>query len=192
MKVQSLIQEIQSCSLCRCDLPLEPRPIFQFSPAAKILIVGQAPGLRAHEAHRPFDDPSGDRLRHWLGVSHIEFYEPENFALLPVAFCYPGTTAGGDLPPSKLCAPKWRTRLLSELSQLKLTLLCGKYAIDCHLPSRRKETSDSRSQGLAILFSSDHANAASQRSQYGLAQDQSLVRSAGGTRNSHSSSNGFE
>lgn len=135
-----LVEEIKRCTLCKDELPLTPNPVFQFSRHARILVVGQAPGLRAHESNKPFNDPSGDRLRSWLGVTREQFYDPTIFALLPVAFCYPGSTKTGDLPPSKHCAPQWRTQLLSELREIRFTLLCGKFAMDCHLPATRKNS----------------------------------------------------
>ena len=96
--------------------------------------MGQAPGIRVHETGLPFNDPSGDRLRHWLGVTREEFYDPAKFALLPMAFCYPGSGRSGDLPPPPRCADTWRERLLLELKEIRFTLLCGRYAINWHLP----------------------------------------------------------
>lgn len=105
-----------------------------------MLIVGQAPGIRVHETGLPFNDPSGDRLRNWLGVTREEFYDARKFALLPMAFCYPGTGKTGDLPPPKRCADTWRNLLLSNLDDLRFTLLCGRYAINWHLPDTSKRT----------------------------------------------------
>ncbi|MFC3154774.1 uracil-DNA glycosylase family protein [Gilvimarinus japonicus] len=133
-----LMERIRRCTLCEQHLPLAPKPVLQAERNAKILIAAQAPGKLAHEAGRPFDDPSGDRLRRWLGVSHEQFYDPGLFALVPMGFCYPGTRAGGDLPPRPECAPTWREELLEYLSQIKLTLVIGQYAQTYHLPNSER------------------------------------------------------
>lgn len=132
-----LLADIQSCQVCAEHLPLGPRPVFQFHPAAKILIAAQAPGRKVHETGIPFNDASGDRLRSWLGVSREQFYDAQQFALLPMGFCFPGTGRSGDLPPRLECAPLWRKPLLSHLPQLQLTLVIGQYALAWHLPEQR-------------------------------------------------------
>lgn len=124
----TLLENVRACRLCEATLPLEPRPILQLHPDARILIAGQAPGLKAHEAGRPFDDASGERLRDWLGVSRDEFYDPRKIAILPMGFCYPGKGKSGDLPPRPECAPAWRDRLLAQLPRVSLTLVIGRYA----------------------------------------------------------------
>ena len=110
-----------------------PRPIVQVSPRAAILVVGQAPGRRVHESGIPFDDPSGDRLREWLGVDRDTFYDPRRIGILPMGFCYPGTGRSGDLPPRPECAPAWRESLLAALRHVKLTVVLGRYAQAWHL-----------------------------------------------------------
>ncbi len=129
-----LLEDVRACRLCEPHLPLGPNPILQIHPAARILIAGQAPGRRVHESSVPFDDPSGDRLRDWMGVSHDEFYDPTKIAILPMGFCYPGTGKSGDLPPRPECEPAWRARLLDSLESLELTLVIGQYAMKSHLP----------------------------------------------------------
>ncbi len=128
-----LLQEVKACNLCQLVLPLEPRPIFQLHPQASILIAGQAPGKKVHETGLPFNDPSGDRLREWLGVDRSTFYDARKIAILPMSFCYPGTGKAGDLPPRLQCAETWRAKLLAHLPNLKLTLMIGKYAHDYHI-----------------------------------------------------------
>lgn len=136
----SILQgEISACTLCT-DLPLGPRPIFQFSASAKILIVGQAPGRITHEKGIPFDDPSGERLRSWLSVGRNVFYDAEKMAIVPMGFCFPGTGQGGDLPPRSECASAWRTRILGALTEIELTLVIGRYAIDWHVPAYSRST----------------------------------------------------
>lgn len=129
----SLLAEVRACSLCAPDLPLGPRPVVQLGRGARILVAGQAPGSAVHHSGIPFDDPSGDRLRTWMGVTRDEFYDPDRVAILPMGFCYPGTGSSGDLPPRPECAPTWRRRLLAQLSRVELTLVMGRYALDWHL-----------------------------------------------------------
>ena len=121
-----LIGAIRACTICQ-DLPLGPKPIVQFGPGAKVLIVGQAPGRITHHKGIPFDDPSGNRLRSWLGVERDVFYNSRTFAIVPMGFCFPGTGKGGDLPPRAECAPAWRNRILGTLTSIELTLVCLLY-----------------------------------------------------------------
>ncbi|MEM1102461.1 MAG: uracil-DNA glycosylase family protein, partial [Pseudomonadota bacterium] len=105
-----------------------------FAPGASILVAGQAPGLRVHKSGKPFTDPSGDRLRAWMGVDEATFYDTRRLAIVPMAFCFPGYDAkGSDLPPPILCAKTWRARVLSVLGQVELTLLVGGAAQAWHL-----------------------------------------------------------
>lgn len=130
-----LLTQIRACSKCR-DLPLGPAPLLQADPRAKILIAGQAPGHKAHTSGVPFDDPSGDRLRDWLGIDRETFYDASRIAIVPMAFCYPGTGASGDVPPRPLCAESWRSQLLDKLLNIELTLVIGRYAMDWHMLGR--------------------------------------------------------
>lgn len=128
----SLLSEVSACTLCEVNLPHGPRPVLQLHPDAKILIAGQAPGRKVHESGVPFDDASGDRLRDWLGVSREVFYNPRQFAIVPMGFCFPGTGKSGDLPPRPECAETWRKRILAQLSNIEMTLVLGKYAQAYH------------------------------------------------------------
>ena len=134
-----LVNEIRSCTLCTEHLPLGPRPIIQVSSTAKILIVGQAPGSRVHETGIPFNDPSGDRLREWMGIDKEAFYDDKKIALVPMGFCFPGTAKSGDLPPRPECADTWRVKLLEQLPNIKLTIIVGQYAQAWHLDKANKE-----------------------------------------------------
>ena len=136
---EALVDRIRRCTVC-AGLPLGPRPILQLDPAARILIAGQAPGRRAHERCKAFDDPSGDRLRAWMGVDHDTFYDPERIAILPMGFCYPGTGRSGDLPPRPECAETWRDAALASLTNVRLTLVIGVYAQRWHLNASRGAT----------------------------------------------------
>ena len=120
--LSKLVKEIRSCTLCAKHLPLGPRPIIQVSSSAKILIVGQAPGSQVHETGIPFNDPSGDRLREWMGIDKEVFYDDKKIALVPMGFCFPGTGKSGDLPPRAECADTWRVKLLEQLPNIKLTM----------------------------------------------------------------------
>jgi len=133
----ALLKEVRSCRLCEAHLPLGPRPVLQVHPKAKILIAGQAPGRRVHESGVSFHDPSGDRLRQWLGVTPDVFYDAEKIALMAMGFCYPGTGKSGDLPPRPECAPAWREQLLGHLGNVKMTLVLGQYAQAYHFGKSR-------------------------------------------------------
>ena len=132
--LSELLAEVRACTLCAKHLPLGPRPVLQMSASARILIVGQAPGRRVHASGVPFSDPSGDRLRDWLGIDTAVFYDARRVALLPMGFCYPGTGKAGDLPPRPECAPAWRAPLLLRMRRVELTLVIGQYALAYHLP----------------------------------------------------------
>lgn len=140
MSFDALLREVRQCRLCQDALPLGPKPVFQASPKVRILIVGQAPGRLAHLAGRPFDDPSGERLRAWLGVGRETFYDASRIGLLPMGLCFPGTGKGGDLPPLPACAVTWRSALLAGMPDVALTVLLGRYAIDWHLPQARRQS----------------------------------------------------
>lgn len=132
-------EDVKGCTLCSPHLPSGPRPVFQIHPNAKILIAGQAPGRKVHATGIPFDDPSGDRLRDWMGINKETFYNAEQIAILPMGFCYPGTGKSGDLPPRKECADKWRNQLLGLMPNIQLTLVIGQYALDWHLKGQKKK-----------------------------------------------------
>ena len=140
MDFPQLVAEVRACTICQPHLPMGCRPIFQMSPDARILVVGQAPGRRVHETGIPFNDPSGERLRQWMGVDKNIFYDANKIALLPMGFCYPGSSSSGDLPPRPECAETWRKRMMEQLKNLELTLVLGQYARDWHVPEDRKKS----------------------------------------------------
>lgn len=139
--MDKLLQKIRACTLCH-DLPLGPNPIIQFNPTAKILVAGQAPGRITHHKNRPFDDPSGNRLRQWMGISRETFYDERKLAIIPMGFCYPGTSKSGDLPPRPLCAETWRQQLMDRLPHLELTLVIGRYAASWHIKPDNTQVND--------------------------------------------------
>ena len=131
----------RACVACGAELPLGPRPAFQLSVKARILIVGQAPGTKVHLSGRPFTDASGDRLREWLGVDAATFYDPARIAILPAGLCYPGRDPkGGDRPPVPACGPLWRPRLRPLLVGVRLTVLVGRYGQSLYLGTRAGRT----------------------------------------------------
>jgi uracil-DNA glycosylase len=132
-KFEDLLAEVRACQICAPHLPHGVRPVIQLHRNAPILIVGQAPGRRVHESGIPFQDPSGVRLRQWMGIDEETFYDPQRVAILPMGFCYPGTGSSGDYPPRPECAPAWRQPLLSHLKNIRLTLVLGQYAQAYHL-----------------------------------------------------------
>lgn len=129
----SLLQSIAACRICAEHLPWGPRPIVAASPAAKLLIAGQAPGARVHASGIPWDDPSGERLREWLGLDRSVFYDDRAVALVPMGFCYPGRGRSGDNPPRPECSREWHGRLLPRLTNVELTVVIGEYAQRYHL-----------------------------------------------------------
>lgn len=138
--LESLLAEIRACRICATGPPdglaHEPRPIVQVGSSARIVIIGQAPGRRVHESGVAWDDPSGVRLRAWLGLTTEQFYDPALVAIIPMGFCYPGSAKSGDLPPRRECAPTWHPRLLEQLSDDRLDIILGTYAQRRYLPER--------------------------------------------------------
>ena len=138
MPLDRLLAEIAACRACAGDLPHAPRPVVRVSAETRILIAGQAPGRRVHESGLPFDDPSGDRLRGWLGVDRATFYDHPAFGVAAMAFCFPGTNPkGGDYPPPARCASLWRPKLMAALPEVELILTVGGYAQRWHTPAAR-------------------------------------------------------
>ena len=144
--LDAIVAEIRACRLCRdhpagAPLPHEPRPVLRVSATARIGVFSQAPGTRVHASGKPFTDPSGVRLRAWMGVTDDEFYDATRIAIVPMGFCFPGLDAkGGDLPPRRECAPLWRARLMAALPQLELILLVGQYAQRWHLGAEARSS----------------------------------------------------
>jgi uracil-DNA glycosylase len=134
-----LLKEIRRCDTCAAHLPHGVRPVVQAGSEARLLIIGQAPGRRVHETGIPWNDPSGDRLREWLGITKDMFYDERHVTIMPAGFCFPGMGRSGDLPPRRECAPLWHPRLLAALPQVRLTLLIGRYAQDLYLSENHKD-----------------------------------------------------
>lgn len=139
---KSLVASVRDCSLCADELPHGPRPVLQVHPEARILVAGQAPGSKVHASGVPFDDPSGERLRDWMGIDREMFYDATRIALLPMGFCYPGKGKSGDLPPIPRCADTWRQTLLDRMPKITLTLVIGQYAQAWHLSQRSKSLTE--------------------------------------------------
>lgn len=139
----NIFTRLSGCDLCRdafarTETHHEPRPVVQGRSTARILIAGQAPGMRVYQSGMPFDDASGDRLRDWMGISRDVFYDADLIAIVPMAFCFPGyDKKGADLPPPPICARTWRKRVLSEFTKIEVTLLVGAHAQKWHLNDTR-------------------------------------------------------
>lgn len=157
MSLEAVLADIAACRACAPELPHEPRPVVRVSPQTRLLICGQAPGRRVHESGLPFTDPSGDRLRGWMGLDYETFYGRPEIGVAAMAFCFPGTNPkGGDFPPPPRCAQLWRPQLLQQLPQVELTLLVGGYAQEWALGGRMQANMTQtvrawRNYGPAIL-----------------------------------------
>lgn len=135
-----LLREVRACQICAPHLPNEPRPVLVARKTARLLIIGQAPGRKVHATGIPWNDPSGNRLRDWLGLDRSTFYSHPAIAIIPMGFCYPGTGSSGDLPPRKECAEHWHQRLLQQLPKLQSILLVGQYAQRYYLDVKKGQT----------------------------------------------------
>ena len=146
MNSAPLKHQIAACTLCATRFAAtksahQPRPVVWFQPGARILIAGQAPGLRVHESGKPFTDPSGDRLRVWLGLNEEEFYDQSRVAIVPMAFCFPGYDAkNADLPPPPICGETWHDRVMEALCRVRLRIIVGGHAHRYHLKTRKGVT----------------------------------------------------
>lgn len=156
--VRNLVREIRACRICAEALPHPPRPVVRLHPGARVLIVGQAPGVRVHAVGVPFCDASGDRLRDWMGVDEETFYDMRKIAVAPAGFCFPGLTPkGADKPPRPECAPQWRARIMAVLPQVRLTLAVGAYGQRAHLGADKvrktlaETVADWRSYGPGVI-----------------------------------------
>jgi uracil-DNA glycosylase len=139
--LDSLLAEVRACRACQAELPLGPRPVLRASATARIVIAGQAPGTAVHESGIPWNDPSGERLRDWLALDRVTFYDQRRVAIIPQGFCYPGRLPrGGDRPPRPECAALWHQRLFAHLPAVELTLLVGRYAQAYHLGAEARAT----------------------------------------------------
>jgi uracil-DNA glycosylase len=151
VSIARVLTEVGKCTVCAAHFPHRPRPVLQAGAAARIVIIGQAPGSKVHESGVPWQDQSGDRLRDWTGLDETTFYDPSRIALVPMGFCYPGAANGADLPPRPECAPLWHARLLPLLSKVTLTLLVGMHAQAYYLRDADKATMTERVRGFAAF-----------------------------------------
>lgn len=142
IQLVDVINDARNCQLCARHFPHSPRPVVRAAEGARLLIIGQAPGARVHASGIPWDDPSGERLRDWLGVSREVFYDENQVAIVPMGFCYPGKGRSGDLPPRPECAPRWHAELLACLPEIRLTLLIGRYAQQYYLADKNMSLTD--------------------------------------------------
>lgn len=138
--MQELLYSIRDCRVCEDHLPLGPNPIIEATKKSKIVLISQAPGRVVHNSRKAWYDQSGKKLREWLDVDEETFYNPDNFAILPMGFCYPGKAKSGDLPPRKECAPLWHEAVWRELKNVELKILIGSYAGNYYLNDNRNLT----------------------------------------------------
>lgn len=144
--LENLADQVRACRICvekpeRNPLPHAPRPVLQVSVTARLCVCGQAPGTRVHQSGQPFTDPSGERLRAWMGIGEEVFYDPARLAIVPMGFCFPGLDdKGGDLPPRRECRKAWHDRLFAAMPRIELILVIGQYAQAYHLGSRRQKS----------------------------------------------------
>lgn len=142
----ALARDIRACRACverpqGRPLPHAPNPILQVSGSARLVIASQAAGTLAHATSTPFNDPSGERLRSWLGIGRAVFYDESRVAIAAMGFCFPGQDEhGSDLPPRRECAPIWRGRLFALMPRIELVLAIGSYAQAWHLGEARRRT----------------------------------------------------
>lgn len=135
----SIQDRLSTCTICAERFAAtatqhRPKPVVWFRAGARLLICSQAPGLRAHSSGLPFDDPSGDRLRAWLGLDRAAFYDQSRVAIVPMGFCFPGyDAAGSDLPPPAICRQTWHDAVLGDVGAVPLKLVIGGYAQKYHL-----------------------------------------------------------
>lgn len=135
--LNQLLTEVRACTVCAEHLPAGPRPIVQVGSDARVVIIGQAPGRRVHESGVPWDDPNGERLRQWLSLTPEQFYDSAIVALIPMGFCYPGSTSSGDKPPRPECAPLWHEALLEALPADRLEIIIGAHAQRRYIDDRK-------------------------------------------------------
>ena len=152
MTLEVLLDEIGGCRACADEFTHEPRPVVRVSNSTRLLICGQAPGRRVHESGLPFDDPSGDRLRRWMGIDRETFYGHPAIGVAAMAFCYPGTRKGADLPAPRRCAALWRPQLLAALPRVELTLLLGRPAQAWALGARAMASMDEAVRSWRIFL----------------------------------------
>ena len=136
--MKELLINIRKCDLCKEFI--EPNPVVFANKSSKIIIIGQAPGTKVHKSGIPWDDASGKQLRKWMNVTDEQFYNTNNFGIVPMGFCYPGKGKSGDLPPRKECAPQWHHQLIDKMKNVKLVILIGMYAQNYYLKNQTKRT----------------------------------------------------
>jgi uracil-DNA glycosylase len=138
--MDNLLKEISKCKICEPYLENGVRPVLLAHPKSKIIVIGQAPGIKVHQSGIPWDDKSGENLRNWMNISQEDFYDPQKIGIVPMGFCYPGKGKTGDLPPRKECATTWHHQLWDQMEDVELILLIGQYAQNYYLKDQTKRT----------------------------------------------------
>ena len=150
-RLDRVVAEARACTVCAASLPHGPRPILQAGSNARVVLIGQAPGRKVHDTGIAWNDPSGVRLRGWLGLTDAEFYDPQKVAIVPMGFCYPGKSRSGDAPPRPECAPLWHDRILDLLPNDRLVVILGSYAQERYLPDRSTTLTETVSRWAEYL-----------------------------------------
>ena len=153
-----LHEEMRACRLCLdAGHAITPGAVFRGGPGAKVLLIGQAPGITEVEAKRPFNASSGQRLFQWLnqaGWDEDEFRA--RHYMTAVTKCYPGRVPGGkgDRVPSKaeqaLCRPFLEREI--ALVNPQLMILVGGLAIKLLYPAKMRLN---ELVGTAVYFPPD-------------------------------------
>jgi uracil-DNA glycosylase len=126
-------EHLAALAVCRLCPNVLGSPVVGAVPDARVLLVGQAPGPREMEQHRPFAFTAGRRLFSWferLGVSEEEFRK--HVYMAAVIRCFPGRDpkAGGDRVPAPDEIAKCAAHLDREIALLapKLVIAVGTLA----------------------------------------------------------------
>lgn len=140
----ALHARMSACRLClEAGYEIFPRAIHSGGLGARILLIGQAPGITEKEAGRPFNAGSGKRLFQWLEQAGIEetWFRSTQY-MTAVTKCYPGRarSGSGDRVPStteqRLCRPYLDEEI--ALIDPQLILAVGRLAIGLFYPGSMK------------------------------------------------------
>ena len=137
MTVEEIVEKLKADERNQAYTKRGVPPVFQISPDAKILLIGQAPGRKVEETRIPFNDKSGEKLIRWMGIDRETFYSSK-IAIMPMDFYYPGKGKSGDLPPRKFIAQTYHPQILRMMPDVEMTILIGKYAVDYYLKGQKK------------------------------------------------------
>lgn len=131
------------------------RPVTGTPVAGKILLVGQAPGIKEMEIHKPFAWTAGKTLFKWFaGIGLDEEVFRARVYMAAVCRCFPGKNPkGGDRVPDKEEIANCRPWLDTEIELLKprLILPVGKLAISQFMPVKKLNDVIGREHRLEVM-----------------------------------------